>query len=575
MRRLVAFGAVVAALTVAAPAAQAADLTIEGTPSSDTIDVWATTPDSGTYQINGGSEVPFTGVSSMTIDGGAGNDHILLDSVGPTANPTLFAPPGGIRVNGGGDSDVFSDWGGAATDGSYDHVPADGAGTATITHTGAAPQKIVLDGVEQTQDLVLDQTWTYHGTPGPDNVQTVDGGLVGTRTGAVCCYPPHLLNNGDDVVPSFKSKVVIDTKGTDSTPDVVDLSGYEPLGYRPGLPADVVVDDGLATPEDVVHLNYHPSIEGPPGSTLSVRAARVDGAVSFTGAALGIDAPQVVPDSGTLQARVDNLEIETASPLAIANDHSLQAGGVSQSLSGVRSSGGPVSIDVPGKLSITPGDEVKGSDVTLTSDQIANPGRVAAPAGTVHLVPRGAGTPVALGPVTDPAGTYALSGPELQGVAAPRIVVGATWSGPLTVSAPISPRADLALESGGGFTASPGGAIQAQSLSLRDGTGTGRSWAVGPATVQASPGAAIPYAVAGDLSLAGGYGADSFDVTPSPVTRISIFGGDPSTTPGDSLTYESPGRPVSGDTTPPDGSIGSPGMKPVGFGGIEQLSIAP
>jgi hypothetical protein len=64
-------------------------------------------------------------------------------------------------------------------------------------------------------------------------------------------------------------------------------------------------------------------------------------------------------------------------------------------------------------------------------------------------------------------------------------------------------------------------------------------------------------------------------VTPSTRTAYEIDGGDPSTLPGDVLTYHAGGRPVQGDRTPPAGELRSLGSRPVTFSAIEDLSIAP
>jgi hypothetical protein len=60
-------------------------------------------------------------------------------------------------------------------------------------------------------------------------------------------------------------------------------------------------------------------------------------------------------------------------------------------------------------------------------------------------------------------------------------------------------------------------------------------------------------------------------VKASPLVPYSIDGGAGT----DTLTYEAEGRTTSGDSTPPDGSIESPGVKPVAFAAIETVTIAP
>ena len=75
-----------------------ATLTINGTTADDTIVVTATGADSGSYSINGGPAVAFSGVTQLAVTGGAGNDTLTI--VNPTGG--LFAPVNGISYDGGG-----------------------------------------------------------------------------------------------------------------------------------------------------------------------------------------------------------------------------------------------------------------------------------------------------------------------------------------------------------------------------------------------------------------------------------------------------------------------------------------
>lgn len=566
MRGTILIGAVVATLLM--PAAASAQTVIEGTAGDDSIHISGLTPVAGTYSVNLGADTPLAGATSVTVNAGAGNDRVYI------SNPpgSLFAPPLGIRVNGGDGSDEVVDAGGAAAQGSLDHVAADGPGTKTITHTGALPQKIVADSVELVEDSVEEQTWTYRGSDGADDISLVDGGLIPTRTGAVCCFPSRVRDASGEAEPTWKSAVVIDTKASGATPDVVTLTGTQPIADN------VTVDDGLATPEDTVHLSYSPGIwAGDLGMkpVLNVRGKRVDGN-GFRGESLALEATELAPDGGgPLSARVKNLEIETPSSVNVTSDQALQLGGASQRLHGVRSSAGSVSVETPGRITVTAGDEAKGRAVTFTSGSVDLLGRVAAPGGTVGLRPRAAGSPIQLGAVTETAGAYSVSEPELRHVAAARAEVGSPASGLLSVTAPVTSNAALSLVSGGGFTGTGAGAIQAPSIGFVDGSGTGRTWTVDSAGVTVSPGAAIPFAATTSVSLQGGTGADHFRVKASRLVPFSLNGGDPTTVPGDTLTYVAEGRAVSGDRTPPDGRIDSPGVKPVAFGAIEGVSIAP
>ncbi len=101
---------------------------------------------------------------------------------------------------------------------------------------------------------------------------------------------------------------------------------------------------------------------------------------------------------------------------------------------------------------------------------------------------------------------------------------------------------------------------------------TGRTWSIDASAVNDGP--PIPYSGVNDLTVNGGSGADTFDVTASPTTKYTIDGGAPSSSPGDTLNYDDEGRAVGGDTSPPDGDITSPGVQDVVFSQIEKLHSA-
>ena len=88
-------------VTAAAPT----NLVVTGTNGDDTLVVTATGPNSGSYVLNGGAAVPFSGITSFTFNGLAGNDTFTVN------NPAggLFAPSGGIFYDGGGQTGTPGD----------------------------------------------------------------------------------------------------------------------------------------------------------------------------------------------------------------------------------------------------------------------------------------------------------------------------------------------------------------------------------------------------------------------------------------------------------------------------------
>jgi hypothetical protein len=127
------------------------DLVFTGTGADDTFVVDATSANSGTMTINGGTPIPFAGINSLTVNGLAGNDVLRVN------NPAgaLFAPASGIHFDGGTQTSTPGDrlevLGGAHTTENHTFFPTspngnvgavalvNGASTATYSYTGLEP----------------------------------------------------------------------------------------------------------------------------------------------------------------------------------------------------------------------------------------------------------------------------------------------------------------------------------------------------------------------------------------------------------------------------------------------------
>jgi trimeric autotransporter adhesin len=149
-------------------------LTIAGTGRDDTIVVNAIGIDSGTYSINGGPAIAFSGVTRLVVSGGDGNDTLTI--VNPTGS--LFAPTDGISYDGGGQpADTLEVLGGTATDFIYTAGATHDAGT--LVHTGeAGTQTIDFAGIAPIIDTVAAPTFTIKGTAGADAI-TIENVFVG------------------------------------------------------------------------------------------------------------------------------------------------------------------------------------------------------------------------------------------------------------------------------------------------------------------------------------------------------------------------------------------------------------
>jgi hypothetical protein len=117
-----------------------------------------------------------------------------------------------------------------------------------------------------------------------------------------------------------------------------------------------------------------------------------------------------------------------------------------------------------------------------------------------------------------------------------------------------------------GFTAASGNSasLAAPNVSVTD-TDASDAWAVTPSTIAAQGAGTIAYSGASNLAIDGG---ESFDVTPSASTTMTLNGGEAAT-----LTYDAQGRTVSGTNTAPSGEIDSPSVDPVNFSGMTAVDI--
>src|SRR5262245_60016302 len=151
-----------------------ATLTITGTAADDTIVITATGSDSGSYSINGGPDVAFSGVTQVVVSGEDGNDTLTI--VNPDGS--LFAPANGIGYGGGGNpADALEILGGAANDLTYTAGATHDAGT--LTYTGdAGTQTIAFAGIAPITDTVAAASLTIFGTGSNDAIAVTDGGVV-------------------------------------------------------------------------------------------------------------------------------------------------------------------------------------------------------------------------------------------------------------------------------------------------------------------------------------------------------------------------------------------------------------
>jgi hypothetical protein len=103
---------------------------VTGAGSGDTLVITASDADSGSYSLDGGAPVPFSGITSFTFDG-LGNDTLVVN------NPPggAFDPVGGTHYDGGAGANTLTDNVNGSTVGTVPGGLATGGATAlTYTH---------------------------------------------------------------------------------------------------------------------------------------------------------------------------------------------------------------------------------------------------------------------------------------------------------------------------------------------------------------------------------------------------------------------------------------------------------
>jgi VCBS repeat-containing protein len=204
---------------------------IDGTGGRDRLVVNATGADSGTYRLNGGPSVAFSGITSFAFNGLAGIDTFTIN------NPAggLFAPTGGILWNGGGllGGDQLYVLGGTAIEGEFSRE------TLTLTHIGAsATQTIRFAPVSHAMvfDTVNEGVFTVEGTSRNDTMLVGDDRFQGQPATQVSSTGT-VFNGGRGFDLDIVNKLAVVVQGREGN-DFIDASA---VGARP---IELVLDGG-------------------------------------------------------------------------------------------------------------------------------------------------------------------------------------------------------------------------------------------------------------------------------------------------------------------------------------------
>jgi trimeric autotransporter adhesin len=404
-----------------------ATLTINGTAADDTIIVTATGADSGSYSINGGPAVAFSGVTALAVTGGAGNDTLTI--VNPTG--ALFAPVNGISYDGGGQpADTLEILGGVATQLTYTAGATHDAGT--LMHTGTAgTQTIDFAGIAPITDTVAAATLVINGTAGNDDIFVTDGGLVnGQQTTQVSAATFESIRFAN------KATVVIDGNGGMDT-----LSFNNPT-VAAGLTEMDVTNVGVVSQTGAINYTNLSlnnvglvSLNGANDVTnLAAKMTTAGAYVSFhdvdditltsVGGVNGISA------AGSITVTTTNGAITVVDTAAAADIVSL---GSYVDLRAGSAAGADFALQLSAGANVTAttGVRLVGDNIDLASGATVN-------ADIAYLDGFTSGTTIALGGV-DGANTVGLTDTELDAISANALRIGDVSSGTISFVSQIAP----------------------------------------------------------------------------------------------------------------------------------------
>src|SRR5262245_45676070 len=414
-----------------------ATLTITGTAADDTIVITATGTDSGSYSINGGPAVAFSGVTQVVVTGENGNDTLTI--VNPDGS--LFAPTNGISYDGGGDpADALEILGGTANDLTYTAGATHDAGT--LTYTGdVGTQTIAFAGIAPITDTVAAASLILFGTGGADAIAVTDGGLVnGFQTTQVSAPTFESFRF------AHKTSATIDGNGG---ADTLTFNNPTPAA---GLSTLHVVNVGAVTQTGAVnYTTLTLNVTGP--VTLTGNNDVTNLAAVVTGAGNGFafnDVDDIVLTSvggmNGFSTSDGAIAVSTVvGPIIVANTGA--AADVNAGFNTVSLTAGSSGVtDFP--IHLEAGANVTGvGGVLLLADNINLGTGATANAGFAHPTLAGAssGALIDLGGA-DTANTLGLTDAELDGITAGILRIGALNSGTINFTDAITPAATTRLE---------------------------------------------------------------------------------------------------------------------------------
>jgi uncharacterized repeat protein (TIGR01451 family) len=220
----------------------AANITVNGAATGDTLVVNATGTSAGNLRLNLGPLVVFNTLSSLHFAGNAGGDALTVH------NPagSLFTPPGAVQFDSGDPNGVLTvdSGGGASFTDTFNAGPQ--ARTGNLVFAGPVGVTYTFTGVAFIRDAVPVGTLTVNGTDGSNTVHLIDSPLANSDRIAIDDFP----------VIDFRLKTHLVFDGAASATDQADIIYVNYLTLATALAA-ATIRGGAG--DDVIRVFNSPS----------------------------------------------------------------------------------------------------------------------------------------------------------------------------------------------------------------------------------------------------------------------------------------------------------------------------
>lgn len=144
---------------------------INGTPGDDSISIYATDANDGTYSVNGGPTVQFDDTDQIVVFGFDGNDTISIEN--PASS--VLSPDGGIDIDAGAGTNLFEIYDGGNTVNFITSLNILDDQIAYEHANAGLNQQISLRGIQSIVDSSSTNEFYIYATDGSDTINITNG----------------------------------------------------------------------------------------------------------------------------------------------------------------------------------------------------------------------------------------------------------------------------------------------------------------------------------------------------------------------------------------------------------------